>query len=115
MSDTSEWPWTDATPPMPLADALDLASRRSGRPIAEVWSATYISATQLKQCLLEDPSAATSGQRFDPHWRIQFAGQEAVIDDGDGPGYTFRLGHDDDVLVFGDGVVMTFFEQTDGA
>lgn len=114
MSDPREWPWTDATPEMPLGAALDLASRRSGRPIAEVWSATYVSATQLKQCAAEDPSAASS-QRFEPHWRIQFAGQEAIADDGHGPGYTFRLGCDDDLLVFRDGVVMTFFEQTNGA
>ena len=114
MSDPNDWPWTDATPPMPLVDALQLASHRSGRPIAEVWSATYVSATQLKQSLSENPALANS-RGFAPHWRIQFAGQEAVVDDEHGPGYTFSLEHDDDVLVFGDGTVMTFFEQTDGA
>lgn len=112
MSDPIEWPWKDATPPMPLIDALQLASRRSGRPIAEVWSARYVSATQLKQCMRENPSVANS-RGFAPHWRIQFAGQEAVVDDERGSSYSFQLGHDDDVLVFGDGVVMTF-EQTDG-
>src|SRR5262245_34327297 len=99
MNYMTDWAWTDATPSMRLVDALDLASRRSGRPIADVWSATYVSATQLEQCSSENPDAA-SHQRFEPHWRIKFAGKEAIVDEGDGPSYTFMLDLDDDVLVF---------------
>lgn len=106
--------WTDATPPMPLLDALPLASRRSGRPIAAVWSARFVSLIQLEQCLAEDPGRASS-RGFAPHWRIQFAGREAVVDAGHGGGYTYELGHEDDVLVFTDGTVLTFFEATEGA
>ena len=36
-------------------------------------------------------------------------------DEGDGPMYLLSLGLSDDVLVFGDGSAMTFFEVTGGA
>lgn len=101
--------------PMSVAEALALASRRSGRPIGDVRSATYVSAVQLEARLAENPAAARDVLRFEPHWRIQFAGHEAVVDEGDGPVYTFALELADDVLIFADGSAMTFFEQTKGA
>lgn len=99
---------------MPVVEALRLASRRSGRPIEVVWSARFVSAAQLEQCLRENPRLADS-RGFAPHWRIQFAGQEAIVDDDHGSGYTFRLDPADDVLVFADGAVLTFSEATNGA
>jgi hypothetical protein len=113
MSDPRGWPWTDATPPMPLIDALQVASRRSARPVAAVWSARFVSAAQLAHRAAEKPALAGS-RGFAPHWRITFAGREALVDEGHGPSHLIELGDDDDVLVFADGSVMTFFELTDG-
>ena len=114
MSHTEDWDWRRETPSMSMLDALELASRRSGRPAAEARNVTYVSATQLKAVLAEDPGAATALQRFGPHWRIQFALEEAFVGGRRG-GYTFRLGRDDDVLVYEDGAAMTHYEVTGGA
>ncbi|MBX3464250.1 MAG: hypothetical protein KF830_13850 [Planctomycetes bacterium] len=100
---------------MALVDALAVAARRSGRPIAHAWSAKYFSATELEARLAEDPAAARDLARFEPHWRIQFAGRETIADEGYGPMYMLTLELSDDVLVFGDGSAMTFFEVTKGA
>jgi len=112
--DYSKWRGSDATPPMTVVDALGIASRRSGRPIAQVRSATYVSAMELQACLLENPNAGRKMHRFEPHWRIHFAGEEAIFDDGHGPGYTFVLGDADDVFVFLDGSALTLSEVDRG-
>mgnify|MGYP007126011723 CR=1 FL=1 len=114
MSHPDDWQWHRETPAITLVAALELASRRSGRPIVEARSATFVSATQIEAALSEDPRAATALKRFAPHWRIQFAPEEAFVGGRRG-GYTFRLGREDDVLVYDDGVAMTHYEVTGGA
>lgn len=102
--------------PMPLTVALDLASRQSGRSPDDVRRAEFISSVALKARLAEDPTAPTTVKRFEPHWRIHFAGYEAVLDEGDGPTYAvLPRGPTDDLLVFEDGSTMTFQEATMGA
>lgn len=99
-----------SSPPISVTDALALASRRSGRSIAEAWSATYVSALELEAVLAENPTAAKSVRRFEPHWRILFAKREGFVDMGRGPAYTFMLESTDHVLVFADGTVLTHVE-----
>lgn len=97
--------------PMPLTVAVDLASRRSGRPPEDVRRAEYVSTVALRARLAEEPAAASMVQRFAPHWRIHFAGYEAVLEEEDGPTYTvLPRGPNDDVLVFEDGSTMTVSE-----
>lgn len=113
MSHSDDLQWRRETPVIPLVEALDLARSRSGRPVAEARTVTYVSATQLEAVLAEDPEAAKALRRFGPHWRIRFAPEEAFRRGRRG-GYTFRIGREDDVLVFGDGVVLTHHEVTRG-
>ena len=101
--------------PMPVTVALKLASQRSGRSVDDVRRADYVSSTALQARLAEEPAAAQMVRRFEPHWRIHFAGYEAVVDEGDGPAYmVLPRGPTDDVLVFEDGDTMTFQEATEG-
>ena len=101
---------------MPVMEALKIACQRTGRAVEDVRLADYVSATKLRARLAEEPAAARMVKRFEPHWRVRFAGYEAVIDDGDGPTYVLLpRGPTDDVLVFEDGVVMTCQEAIGGA
>ncbi|HEX5052107.1 MAG TPA: hypothetical protein VFZ65_10065 [Planctomycetota bacterium] len=97
--------------PMPIAVALRLASQQSGRSIDDVRRAEFVSSVALEARLAEEPAAARLVKRFEPHWRIHFAGYEGVVDEGDGPTYmVWPRGPTDDLLVFEDGSTMTFRE-----
>lgn len=98
-----------ATPAVPLATALELASRRAGRSADEIRIAIYHSAMELEAAAAEDPTSPRSVRRWEPHWSILFAREEGIIDVGHGPGYAFLDG--EGVLVFDDGSTTTSEEN----
>ncbi|MEO0479362.1 MAG: hypothetical protein AAF196_07775 [Planctomycetota bacterium] len=114
MSNREEQREADDLPRMSVADALELASRRSGRPIDEVVGATYVSAVQLEVCIAQDPDAPKAVRRWGPHWRVWFAGKEWLETGENGPAWASRLSDDDIILVFEDGAVMNEVEVQNG-
>ncbi len=103
-------------PAMPLTEAVELACRRNGRSVNDVFRANYVSAVQLECVLAEKPDAGDHVPRFEPHWEILFAAQEYDPHDDGGRyrGYGFDLDHADHFRVFHDGETMTDAEFQPG-
>src|SRR5436190_14097080 len=95
-----------------ISEAIDLACRARGRPMADVRSAEFVSAIQIEAALAKDPGGRQHVTPSDPHWRIRFAGEEWIEWDEGKPAHALGGAPEDYLLVFADGAVKTHSDVT---
>ena len=102
--------WENRSPvpiKLPLAEAVALACKRSGKQPAEVMSARYFSTLQ-QQGAAKERGEAQADVPPKALWQIEFVGEE-WLDQADGA-YGLTIRRNDVIIVFEDGQVTTLDE-----
>ena len=92
--------------PMALDEALRVACRSTGRSVADVHSAAFVSEMQIRSVEAENGKPFANPAARQPHWAIRFCEHEHLehgvhVVSGDPDGY---------VMVFADGQVASYDE-----